>query len=247
MRKINAICPATTVPSPSSQYADNTTLHCNERHDVEQLVNRCEPIFTEDNLQLNKNKTQYLTVTKSDSSWKDVKLLGSLLGSAEDVEARIRAANRAFGTISWRYHTLTSRPNIFTVLILPVLLYSCGLWTMTCQLGNKLDVWHRRKLRYLLGIASIDHVANSSIYERTNQIPVTITCRTRRLLWLGHVIREGPGSPHMMFSRCLLTSAMSKSLEEDPSNVGLMLSRQTYNVEATKSLSVSLLLTKPIG
>ena len=143
MRKIDAICPATTVPPPSSQYADDSTLHCSERHDVEQLVYRCEPIFTEDNLQLNKNKTQYLTVTKSDSSWKDVKLLGSLLGSAEDVAARIRAANRAFGTISWRRHTLTSRLSIFTVLILPVLLYNCGLWTMTCQLGSKLDVWHR--------------------------------------------------------------------------------------------------------
>ena len=58
----------------------------------------------------------------------------------------------------------------------------------------KLDVWHRRRLRYLLGVASIYHVTNSSIYERTNQIPVTTTCRTRRLLWPGHVIREGSGS-----------------------------------------------------
>ena len=123
-----------------------------------------------------------------------MKLLGSLLGSAEDVAARIRTAERAFGTKSWRRHTLTSRLSMFTALILPVFLYNCGLWTMPCQLGNKLDVWHRRKLCYLLGIAPVDHVVNSSIYERTNQILITTTCRTRRLLWLGHAIREGPGS-----------------------------------------------------
>ena len=161
---------------------------------MEQLVCNCEPVFIEDNLQLNKSETQYITVNKKDNSWKSIKLLDSLLGSMEDVAARINAANREFGTISWKQHSLSSRLNMFSVLILPVLLYICGLWTLTSKLSNSLDVWHRRKLRFLLGISTKDPVNNTTLYKRAGQAPIATTCRKRRLLWLGHIIREGPGS-----------------------------------------------------
>ena len=151
-------------------------------------------MFTKDNLKLNTDKTQYFSTTKEDSAWKSIKLLGSLLGSAEDVNARISAANRSFASISWKRHNPTSRLRMFTVLILPVLLYNCGLWTPTKQLASRLDVWHRRKLRYLLNITHPHHISNDNLYQRTNQVLILSTCRRRRLLWLGHVIREGPGA-----------------------------------------------------
>ena len=103
-----------------------------------------------DNLKLNVQKTQYFTASKTDDSWKSVKLLGSHLGPVEDVSARMSSANRAFGTVSWKRHTLNSRLAMFSTLILPVLLYNCGLWTLSKTLTSKLDTWHRRKLRIVL-------------------------------------------------------------------------------------------------
>jgi len=35
---------------------------------------------------------------------------------------------------------------------------------------------------------------NDAVYAATKQVPISVTCRKRRLLWLGHIIREGPGS-----------------------------------------------------
>lgn len=196
MRKIDLVCPpvSMSMPTPHTQYADDTTLHSTDRETVHELVPKCQPIFAEDNLQLNIQKTQFLTATKADPEWKSVKLLGSLLGSAEDVDARISAANRAFGSISWKCHTLPSRLSMFNVLILPVLLYNCGLWTLTKQLEERIDVWHRRKLRYLLNVVHPHHISNNNLYLQSQQIPISSVCRQRRLLWLGHVIREGPGA-----------------------------------------------------
>ena len=70
----------------------------------------------------------------------------------------------------------------------------CGLWALTQQLSNRLDAWHRRKLRYLLGVVYPHHMSNAKVYASTRQGPVSTTCRRRRLLWLGHVVREGRNS-----------------------------------------------------
>ena len=88
---------------------------------------KCEPIFAQDDLRLNLTKTQFVTPSKDDDAWRKTKLLGSLLGSGSEIENRFNAANRAFGTIAWKRHTILSRLPMFTTLILPVLLYNCGL------------------------------------------------------------------------------------------------------------------------
>ena len=38
------------------------------------------------------------------------------------------------------------------------------------------------------------YVPNAKVYASTRQGPVSTTCRRRRLLWLGHVVREGRNS-----------------------------------------------------
>ena len=101
MQRIREACPEqVNLPTKFTLYADDTTVHDHSRTAVEATVEKCEPIFAEDNLKLNISKTQFVTATKSDASWRSVKLLGSRLGSAEDIDARIIAANRAFSSVS---------------------------------------------------------------------------------------------------------------------------------------------------
>ncbi|XP_065177184.1 uncharacterized protein LOC135807014 [Sycon ciliatum] len=169
MRKIDAVSSLARtqdVPPPSAQYADDTTMHASSRSDVETMVATCEPIFKEDNLNLNVQKTVYLTASRTDASWETVKLLGSLLDSTEDVAARIGAANRAFGSIAWKRHCLDSRLCMFSVLIVPVLLYNCGLWTLTKRQNEQLDVWQRRKLRYIFRVHYPHCISNQILYEK---------------------------------------------------------------------------------
>eukprot|EP00117_Sycon_ciliatum_P006854 scpid36527/ scgid3957/ Retrovirus-related Pol polyprotein LINE-1; Long interspersed element-1; Reverse transcriptase; Endonuclease len=186
MRKIDAVSTLARtqdVPSPSTQYADDTTMHASSRSAVETIVATCEPIFKEDNLNLNVQKTVYLTASRTDASWKTVKLLGSLLDSTEDVAARIGAASRAFGSIAWKRHCLDSRLCMFSVLIVPVLLYNCGLWTLTKRQNEQLDVWQRRKLRYIFGVHYPHCISNQILYEKSKQQPISRVCKRRRLLW----------------------------------------------------------------
>ena len=141
MRRIREqALPASDLPATFTQYADDTTAHQNERSSVEETVRVCEPVFSDDNLKLNVAKTQYFTVTKEDDSWKSVKLLGSMLGTAEDIAARVSAANRAFAGIPWKRHNLNSRLCMFSCLILPVLLYNCALWTLSQTLTDVVNV-----------------------------------------------------------------------------------------------------------
>lgn len=181
-------------PAVFTEYADDTTVHGRDIAEVKETVSICEEEFKKDNLKLNMDKTQFVAPTRTNDAWKSVKLLGSLLGTAEDVRNRMSAANRHFGSISWHRHSLSSRLCMFSVLILPVLLYNCALWTLTAALEKKLDIWHRKKLRQILKIAYPEWISNKALYSRTDQLPLGIVCRRRRLLWFGHVVREGAGS-----------------------------------------------------
>ena len=167
MRKLDTLC-LFTLPAVHTQYADDTTLHVEDRKIINELVPKCEPIFAADILRLNVQKTECLTVTKQGSSWRSVKLLGSLLGSEEDIKARISAANRAFSSIPWQRHCLTSRLCMFTVIIIPVLLYNCALWTLSRKPSESLDVWQRRKLRFLLGVTYPHRISNNNLYKQSN-------------------------------------------------------------------------------
>ena len=134
-------------------------------------------IFNEDNLKLNTQKTEYVDVTRNSNEWRSNKLLGFLLGSAEDVDMRISKANRAFVSISWRRHSFQSQMCMFNCLIMPILLYNCGLWTLSTLLNDKLDKWQRRKLRVLLQIVYAQRITNNNLYTETKQSPVSATCR----------------------------------------------------------------------
>ena len=105
------------------------------------------------------------------------------------------AANSAFSTISWKRHSLQSRLTMFQCLIIPILLYNCGLWTLTKALSDKLDIWHRKKLKFLHNIRHPHHISNFALYKLNGSRSLSSICKERRLLWFGHAARQGPSSP----------------------------------------------------
>ena len=74
------------------------------------------------------------------------------------------------------------------------MLYTYRLWALTQQLNTRLDVRQQRKSQYLPGVLYPRHKSNATVYSSTRQDPFSIICCRRQLLWLGHVVREGPNS-----------------------------------------------------
>ncbi len=162
------------------------------------MVEAAEPIYRADHLQLNVGKTHWVEASavpvKQQKGWRTTKHLGSLLGSAEDVANRIRQAEVVFGQTPWRWYSMDTRIQLFRVLVMSVLMYNAGLWTMTSSLEKKLDGWQRRKMRSVGGYFWPHKIRSDKLHKQFGIEPASSLCRRMRLSWFGHVIREGMGS-----------------------------------------------------
>ena len=73
------------------------------------------------------------------------------------------------------------------------MLYSSETWCTYRLQENRLNAFHFRCLRSILGVSWRDHVPNSTMLHRTGSYDLTTIIRQRRLHWLGHVHRMEDG------------------------------------------------------
>jgi len=66
-----------------------------------------------------------------------------------------------------RHLSLSTKLGLYTTLVLPVLLYDSGTWTVTKF--ARLQAIHMRCQRRILGVHWQNHVTNKAIYKRTSQ------------------------------------------------------------------------------
>ena len=83
----------------------------------------------------------------------------------------------------------------FRVFAECIFLYNCELWTMTKTINDSIDAFHRRQLRYALGIKYPRVITNHQLYDVTKWEPWSIVTERRRLSWLGHLMRLNPETP----------------------------------------------------
>jgi hypothetical protein len=60
---------------------------------------------------------------------------------------------------------------------------------------TKIDSHHRRQLRSILGIRRATDIHMDELYARTKNYPISIDFSVQRLKFLGHMLRQGPGTP----------------------------------------------------
>ena len=128
--------------------------------------------------------------------------LGSVVNSSnnldDEINQRIGKASTNFGRLSyrvWKNHHLAIKLKIkvSTACILSVLLYSSEPWCTYRRQESRLNAFHFRCLRCILGVSWRDHVPNSTILHLTGSYDLTTIIRQRRLRWLGHVHRMEDG------------------------------------------------------
>jgi len=156
------------------------------------------------NLNMNEQKTEHTHIHRAADrvaeEWRNVRKLGSLMGEPEDLSRRIQLAGAVLQkscAIWTRGHILNERSRIrlYKALVLPVLTYNMGTWGLTVAQLNKLDSFHRRQLRTVVGIRHPQHITNADLYKRTESGP--ISSEVKRATWrlFGHVLRSATDSP----------------------------------------------------
>ena len=116
-----------------------------------------------------------------------------------DVERRVMQASRAFGCLRRavfkdRDLTVRTKINVYQACVLSVLLYGSECWTLLRKHTRKLDAFHHRCIRTILGITKRQqweqHITSEETRRRWGD-PMTVThmVAARRLEWLGHLAR----------------------------------------------------------
>ena len=150
------------------------------------------------NLLVNKEKTKYTTVKRrlkeEEREWRNVIKLGSKLGDREDIQRRKELATIALAkndTIwkkNWKVK-LATRIQLYKTLVKSVLSYNCGTWGVSKDDERKLNSFHRRQLRKVIGIQWLHNVSNNKLYKITGTKPLLITITERRPKLLGHILK----------------------------------------------------------
>ena len=83
---------------------------------------------------------------------------------------------------------LSNKLKVYTAVVLPSLLYGCNTWTPYCKHIKKLEKFHMRAVRSILGICWQDRITNLEVLDRANSSSIESVLIKAQLRWVGHVI-----------------------------------------------------------
>ena len=89
--------------------------------------------------------------------------------------------------------TISTKIAVYKACIVSTLLYGSESWTTYSSQERKLQVFHMRCLRRILGISWQDKVTNNEVLNKAGIPSMFTLLRQRRLRWLGHVHRMEDG------------------------------------------------------
>ena len=109
-----------------------------------------------------------------------------------EINRRIGKATTTLGRLTtrvWKNPTLTvtTKMAVYIACIISTLLYGSEAWTTYAKHERKLNNFHLRSLRRILGINWSDKMPNTQVLERAGLPTMYTRLRKRRLRWLGHV------------------------------------------------------------
>ncbi|KAI8517816.1 hypothetical protein Bbelb_038330 [Branchiostoma belcheri] len=82
---------------------------------------------------------------------------------------------------------------VYNACVLSTLLYGSETWSTYAKQEHRLNAFHMRCIRRILGISWKDKVTNAEVLSRAGLPTMFTLLRQRRLRWLGHVRRMEDG------------------------------------------------------
>ena len=118
---------------------------------------------------------------RGNEEWRNEVLLGTKLGSEEDVTNRINKANTAFWSFDklWcqgskrNQITEARKISLYCSLVVSVLLYNCCCWAVPQNVLVSLDIVQRKHLKRILNIYWPSTISNKALYARTKATPLS--------------------------------------------------------------------------
>ena len=101
-----------------------------------------------------------------------------------------RLTNRVWSNNKLSDHT---KVNVYKACVISTLLYGSESWTMHARQEKRLNVFHMRCLRRILGIAWQNRVTNKVVLEKAGIPSLYTILKQRRMRWLGHVTQMKDG------------------------------------------------------
>ena len=212
----------------ATMYADDISLVSDNPEILKAMIMSLETAKQRYGMCINTGKTKILAyappsnpapdpvVLRGDviSCESNFRYLGSILrsdcGLVSEITQRIASASRVFYSLYprlWKRSlqiSLATKVRIYETLVLSILLYASETWAIPQMLLQRLEVFHMRCLRIILGVTLWNRIPNAEILRRTKQKSIEWMLCTRRLVWFGHCVRMDPSRiPVQVLFSCL--------------------------------------------
>ncbi|KAI8519244.1 hypothetical protein Bbelb_025010 [Branchiostoma belcheri] len=189
------------------EYADDVDFLDEEKAPLERLLPVAARNLKDSNLFVNEGKTEFTHVylddkpQRGEEEWRKSKILGSLLCSSADIEARCIMGNIAFRFLCkiWIRRSripLTRKLQLYNACCVSIMLYNCNSWAAPRTAIQKLDICHRKHLRAITGLQwPRSRVTNDTLYKVCNTEPLSVKVEKLRWSLFGHILRMLQDTP----------------------------------------------------
>ena len=79
---------------------------------------------------------------------------------------------------------------LYRTLVKSVLTYNCSTWALTQAEEKKLDAFHRKQLKRVVGIRYPVKITNKALYKQCNKRPLSVYVLENRWRFFGHILRR---------------------------------------------------------
>lgn len=201
------------VPIRDMLFADDAAIATHTEDELQYLMDQFSKACDDFGLTISVKKTQILhqgTETNPNITLNNDTLVNvdkfTYLGSTVtcnlsldvEINQRIAKAATTLGRLServWDNNSLTrsTKMGVYRACVLSTLLYGSETWTTYARQERRLNTFHQRSLRRILGISWRDKVTNTDILSMARLPSLLNILRQRRLRWIGHVRRMPDG------------------------------------------------------
>ena len=193
-------------------FADDAAIAAHSPSQLQSLMDRFANACTDFGLTVSLKKTKVLAqattspkITINNYQLEVVEqfiYLGSTITSKlslkKELDRRIGMAASTFSRLStrvWKNPRLSikTKVTVYNACVVSTLLYGSECWTTNAAQEQRLNVFHMRSLRKLLGISWMSRTPNTVVLSKSGLPTMFTILRQRRLRWLGHVRRMNDG------------------------------------------------------
>lgn len=197
-------------------YADDIVLIARNRRSLERGLLLLEKEARERGLEINQDKTKYMTSTRRSTNNTNIKIgqysfkqvesfkyLGVTINGKNErsveVTERIKAGDRAY----WRYRQLLkdkqlstkTKLRVYRTAIRPVVTYAAEVMCLTSKDEERLRIFERKILRRILGPKKTDeglyrNLMNFEVEKALEGRDIVTFIKQQRLRWFGHIQRR---------------------------------------------------------